>query len=116
MIKSLSSLVLHVSNVERSADFYRELGFQDAKTDGEARELRINWFKVRFEPMKKLGGPGYTRGAGIHIGLSVDDLAATKKKLEALGLEPSQQGNDKSGNLLVADPDGFQLLFYRAKV
>ena len=112
MIKSVASLTLHVSDPERSEKFYRELGFLESKPSQEGREVRLNWFRIRLVPMKKLGGPGFTRGAGIHICVSVDDLDDLRKKLKKLGLEPSVHEKD----LLVSDPDGYQLLFFQGTV
>jgi catechol 2,3-dioxygenase-like lactoylglutathione lyase family enzyme len=109
MIKSLASLVLQVADVDRSSRFYQDLGFLESKADGNSREVRMNWFKVRFEP----ADGATTGGAGIQIGLSVDDLAEMRQKLDELGARPTDATG--RGGLLASDPDGYQLLLFQAK-
>ena len=49
MIKAVSALRLAVADVERSLAFYKMLGFQEVPTEGAAREVRSNWFRIRLE-------------------------------------------------------------------
>ena len=110
MIKAISALRLAVADVERSLDFYKALGFQEIPGDGPSREVRSNWFRIRFERR------GSTRGnAGLRICISVDEIEAYAAHLESKGMKMSREAAGKSEELVVVDPDGYSLLFFATK-
>ena len=110
MIKAVSALRLAVADVDRSLDFYRRLGFQEIAGEGPSREVRSNWFRIRLERR-----PAERGSAGLRICISVDDVEAYAAHLESSGINVSREVAGKSQELLVADPDGYSLLFFATK-
>ena len=110
MIKAISALRLAVADVERSLDFYKALGFQEIPGDGPSREVRSNWFRIRFESRKSARG-----SAGLRVCISVDDIEAYAAHLEGKGVKMSREAAGKSQELVVVDPDGYSLLFFATK-
>jgi catechol 2,3-dioxygenase-like lactoylglutathione lyase family enzyme len=110
VIKAISALRLAVADIDRSRDFYRELGFLEVPNDGLFREVRSNWFRIRFESRDS------TRGsAGLRICISVDDIEAYAAHLESKGIPMSREAAGKAQELVVVDPDGYSLLFFATK-
>lgn len=60
--KAVSALRLAVTDVERSLDFYKTLGFQEIPSDAPTREVRSNWFRIRLESRESARG-----SAGLRI-------------------------------------------------
>ena len=110
MIKAVSALRLAVADVDRSLDFYKGLGFQEIPGDGSSREVRSNWFRIRLEPR-----PADRGSAGLRICISVEDVEAYAAHLKTSGIKVSREVAGKSEELVVADPDGYSLLFFATK-
>jgi catechol 2,3-dioxygenase-like lactoylglutathione lyase family enzyme len=110
VIKAVSALRLAVADVERSLVFYRELGFQEIPNDGAIREVRSNWFRIRFENREPARG-----SAGLRICISVDDVQAYAAHLESKGVPLTREAAGKGQELVVTDPDGYSLLFFATK-
>jgi catechol 2,3-dioxygenase-like lactoylglutathione lyase family enzyme len=94
--------VLAVSDVDRSAAFWRDLGMREVDRNPHVAvlELRGGTHLVLV--------PGTPDGtAGAPFDLMVDDLEATRADWEARGLEPSpiERGRIHSA-FTVRDPDG----------
>jgi hypothetical protein len=110
VIKAVSALRLAVSDVGRSVDFYKRLGFIEVPGGGAAREVRSNWFRIRFERR------GSSRGnAGLRVCISVDDVDQYARLLEGEGIAVKRDASGKSSELVMADPDGYSLLFFATK-
>ena len=110
VIKAVSALRLAVADVERSVDFYKGLGFQVIPNDGPTREVRSNWFRIRFESRESVRG-----SAGLRICVSVDEIEAYAALLESKGIPMSREAVGKGQELVVVDPDGYSLLFFATK-
>jgi len=110
MIKAVSALRLAVADIPRSVEFYKKLGFLEIPGDGPSREVRSNWFRIRFE--KREGDKG---GTGVRICLSVDDIEACAGTLKRNGIRATSEPAGKSHELLVMDPDHYSLLFFATK-
>ncbi len=110
MIKAVSALRLAVADVDRSLAFYKRLGFQEIPGDGPSREVRSNWFRIRFERRTAKRG-----SAGLRICISVDDVEAYAAHLKAKRIPASGEVAGKSQELVIADPDGYSLLFFATK-
>jgi len=110
VIKAVSALRLAVADVDRSHAFYTMLGFQDVPTQGPAREVRSNWFRIRLENRKSQRG-----SAGLRVCISVDDVDEVAKHLASKGVEMRREPAGKSTELVVTDPDGYTLLFFQTK-
>jgi catechol 2,3-dioxygenase-like lactoylglutathione lyase family enzyme len=110
VIKAVSALRLAVSDVGRSLDFYKALGFQEIPGDGPTREVRSNWFRIRLESRESPRG-----SAGLRVCMSVDDVGAYAALLESKGIQVTREVAGKSQELVVVDPDGYSLLFFATK-
>ena len=110
MIKAVSALRLAVANVERSLNFYKQLGFQEIPGDGPAREVRSNWFRIRLEKRESERG-----STGLRVCISVDDADDYAKHLKSKRIRISREAAGKSEELVIADPDGYSLLFFATK-
>jgi catechol 2,3-dioxygenase-like lactoylglutathione lyase family enzyme len=110
VIKAVSALRLAVADVERSVDFYKGLGFQEIPGDGPTREVRSNWFRIRFESRDSARG-----SVGLRICISVDEIEAYAAHLDSKGISMSREPAGKGSELVVMDPDGYSLLFFATK-
>jgi catechol 2,3-dioxygenase-like lactoylglutathione lyase family enzyme len=110
VIKAVSALRLAVADVDRSLDFYKGLGFQEIPGDGPSREVRSNWFRIRFERRQAERG-----SAGLRICISVEDVEAYAALLKRARIPLAREVAGKSEELVVADPDGYSLLFFATK-
>ena len=59
MIKSVSALLFYVADVDRTLAFYQELGFQQIKSGSDRREVRLNWFRLKFVDRKSASGSAF---------------------------------------------------------
>lgn len=110
MIKAVSALRLAVADVDRSLAFYKKLGFLEVPGTGPEREVRSNWFRIRFEKR------GSTRGnSGLRICISVDDVDEYATQLKRQRIPMSVEPVGKRHELVVTDPDGYSLLFFATK-
>lgn len=110
MIKAISGLRLAVADADRSVDFYKRLGFIEVPGGGPSREVRSNWFRIRFEPRRAQRGSD-----GMRICISVDDIETYAKHLAGIGVETSRETAGKTDELVITDPDGHSLLFFATK-
>lgn len=125
MIKSVSSVLLYVSDVDPSSRFYQKLGFQKAGSDPGRREVRLNWFRLQFvdkksatEPEIKAEALAEPKGSGLYIGISVDNFDDFRKAVRAKGIKFSGQPTSSSrGNRQVSlkDPDGYNLMLFESQ-
>jgi catechol 2,3-dioxygenase-like lactoylglutathione lyase family enzyme len=109
-ISSISGLTCPVKDLDRTAEFYQDLGFRPGKRDDHQLTCYVNWFWVTFttdhdtEP-----------GAGPTLYLKVDDIDDFYGAVLANGLTPSTEPRkDRSGRreFLLLDPDGNHLAFF----
>lgn len=125
MLKSLSSLLLYVSNPVKSARFYQDLGFLPSKEDQDISEVRLNWFKIQFVDQDSAKeNPEFTKeafadpkGSGLYIYISVENVDEYYQQLKSKNIETSSEPRDWSwGNreFVVRDPDGYKLVFYQS--
>ena len=95
--------VLAVSDVGRSADFWRALGMREIERNESVAilELRGGTHLILVP-----GTP--PAGAGAPFDLMVDDLPATHTRYAAAGLDPTpiEQGRNHTA-FTVSDPDGY---------
>lgn len=119
-IHELGHVVLYVSNLERSADFYRDtLGFREiAREVGVAayssgrthHELLL--LEVGREPRQKVMEPGLYH-IGFKIGDSPEDLKSVYAELKAKGVTiVGMSDHFVTHSLYILDPDGNELELY----
>ena len=110
-----------ITDVDRSTDFYKALGFEEVGRI-PIRDEAINVFmnlpgdgdKPRLELTYNFGVDSYELGTGYgHVALTVDDLDATLARLEEQGIEPERppyrvrEGGSRI--CFVRDPDGYRI-------
>ena len=110
VIKAVSALRLAVADVERSLAFYKMLGFREVPTEGAAREVRSNWFRIRLEGRQSKPG-----SVGLRVCISVDDVETFGAHLARHRVKARSEAAGKSTELVVTDPDGYTLLFFQTK-
>ena len=118
---------LPVTDTERSKKFYVDIvGLEFAHRD-LTRDINFLWAGLDKKSMLGLWGPATSRGRDFHkchlaFALSLPDLLAAGKRLNALGVhtrnfggekttEPSVIGWMPSAQLYFDDPDGHSLEF-----
>ncbi|MBI2032558.1 MAG: VOC family protein [Candidatus Levybacteria bacterium] len=124
-IKSVSGIVCYVKDLNKSAKFYEALGFEIKKKDSDHIAVYSNWFWIDFIPADKENKPEFkkeakleSKGAGLYLYLSVDDVDEFYKDLISKGLKPSSEPRDWPwGNkeFVIRDPDGYKLVIFKRK-
>jgi catechol 2,3-dioxygenase-like lactoylglutathione lyase family enzyme len=112
-ISSISGVVYPVADLDRTSEFYEQLGFRLGKREDTRLTCYVNWFWLTFtvEPdrVPAAGEPTAT------LYLKVDDLDDYYGAVLAQGLTPSTEPRkDRSGRreFRLLDPDGHQLAFF----
>lgn len=124
-IKSVSGLNLFVKDLGKTAKFYEGLGFDIKKREADHISAYSNWFWIDFwldskDNRRTLSSQAdlKSRGGGVSIFLSVDDVDGFHKALKAKGMKPAGAPADEpSGNreFVVRDPDGYNLVIFKRK-
>ena len=116
----MGHIALRVNDLERSLEFYRNLGFPEfLRLTQEDGRTWIAYLKVSDEMFIELfpGGDGSDvagpRATGVnHLCLTTDDIERTAAHLESVGiaatapLVASRRGVDGNRGMWVSDPDG----------
>jgi len=106
--------MLHVADVRRSIDFYRLLGLE--LTDLEGESTCPVWARMHSEGgdlmllLEETPMEGVQRPFSLY--LYTDELVALREHLLASGIEVSEISRPdymKSGEISMADPDGYGL-------
>ncbi|HEY3313151.1 MAG TPA: VOC family protein [Anaerolineales bacterium] len=124
-IKSVSGFTCYVKDLDATAGFYENLGFDIKKREASHLTAYSNWFWIDFLAIDKDERPEYSRAAnlnnkagGLFIYLSVDNVDETYNELVAGGLKPvTTPQNQPWGNreFILQDPDGYNLVFFKRK-
>lgn len=110
-IHELNHVAIHVSDVEASCRFYRDI-LRLEPMPRPAFTFPGAWF--RLGPLQELhiiGGrsePVFSHNRGNHFALRVDDLDAWEKHLDGAGIErlPRKHRPDGAWQVFLRDPDG----------
>jgi catechol 2,3-dioxygenase-like lactoylglutathione lyase family enzyme len=123
-IKSVSGITGFAKNLEKTATFYETLGFETRKRDAEHITVYSNWFWLDFIAANKETRLGFkngaqlsSKGAGIYIYLSVDNVDEFYEELLSKGLKPSKPYDSPWGNreFMLRDPNGYKLVLFKRK-
>lgn len=114
-LKSVSGLTFFVKDIEKTAEFYKTLGFKIQKQDKDYLLVRLNWFSMDFvaESSSAKAAP---KGAGLCINVSVGDVDKFYEGAIAKGLIPAGKPQDYPGgfrNFILNDPDGYNLVMFK---
>lgn len=114
----LEHVNMTVTDVDRSAAFYQELlglrlRWRGQTSDGrEAAHVGDDRSYVAMFQATRPGEPDndYASAGLNHFGFVVDDLAATRHRLTALGVRPhAEQDYNPGRRLYFLDPDGIEV-------
>ncbi len=110
---SVSSLLYYVKDINKTKEFYENLGFFfDKKADRVVTYL--NWFSIEFQQADK----EMTNDCGEFVYVKVDSVDEMLKRLESKDIKPEGEPKDVGGGvkeLQVRDPDGYRLTFFEKK-
>ncbi len=122
-MKSVSGITCYVKNVSRTAKFYETLGFAFRKREPDHATAYLNWFWIDFLPIDKEARPEFrkeaklaSKGAGVFLHISVDNVDNFHKGLLLRGLKPSTEPRDSPwGNreFVIRDPDSYKLVIFK---
>ena len=110
-IYELNHVAVHVSDVERSCRFYREI-LQLEQIPRPAFTFPGAWFRLgTVQELHIIGDriePVSSHNRGNHYALKVDDLAPWEKRLQALSVDylPPRKRPDGALQIFLRDPDG----------
>lgn len=108
----ITHVALRVSNLERSEEFYRRLGFEQAFVFRDGGKISVDFLKINdrqfIELYPSAGRPGLS-----HICFETAALADLRAGYVARGLKPTPAVKARAGNLLssLTGPDGQVLEF-----
>jgi catechol 2,3-dioxygenase-like lactoylglutathione lyase family enzyme len=108
---SISGVSYLVQDLARTAEFYESIGFRRGKEEAGRATFYVNWFFVTFVEDANADSAA-ERGSGVFLHLKVDNLDEARTALASLGLTPEERGKNE---LVVRDPDGYQLVFFYKK-
>lgn len=118
MIKKIHSILFYASDLGKTAEFYRTLGFEvDSANDGV--RVILGGMKLAFidesqTPIKKDAGV-QPKGAGVFTYVEVSDVDEYFNHLQKQGIETSSEPRDwpwGKREFAVKDPDGYKLVFF----
>jgi predicted enzyme related to lactoylglutathione lyase len=113
-LKSIAALKFYVADVNKTAAFYEGLGFITTKKDESQYSMRLNWFTVDFIKQNRKVVPSTDQAVCINV----DDVDAFHDEIVEKGYEVGEQPHDTPAGrreFLMADPDGYQLVFFQKK-
>jgi catechol 2,3-dioxygenase-like lactoylglutathione lyase family enzyme len=112
-IKSISALVFHVKDLEKTQRFYENLGFKFGAPKGDYLITYVNWFSIEFYKAN-----ANTKGSGAHTLISVDNIDEFYGEVVSKGFKPEGEPKDtptKRREFALQDPDGYKLVFFTKK-
>ena len=121
MIERIHSTLFYASDLEQTARFYGELGF-DAGKSADGVRVKLGNFTLAFvdenkTPIKKEAG-ARPKGLGVFTYVEVENVDEYFKSLKEKGVKTSSEPHDwpwGKREFAVKDPDGYKLIFYSPK-
>jgi len=114
-LAGIAHVAFRVRDAEKSRDFYRSLGFEQAFEFSEPGKPPVFYIKVNDRQFIELyGRSGNDQQSGLlHVCYEVADIDKLWNEYSKLGLNPTASRKARAGNLLftLRDPEG-QLLEY----
>lgn len=124
-IKSVSGITCYVKNLNKTAEFYEQLGYDIKKRETNHVTAYSNWFWIDFLSIAKDERTSFTKGvdlsnkgAGMFLYMSVDNVDEFHAHLLSKGIKPLTRPQDQPwGNreFILRDPDGYRLVIFKRK-
>jgi len=112
LVTGISVVYLYVSDMARSAAFYRDVLGIPLEGDDDWQEAPLG--AVRFALHRTREGIGALSSGTVHVNLQVEDVDVAAERLSAAGVEAGETMRDDWGAALeVRDPDGYRLYLYQ---
>jgi catechol 2,3-dioxygenase-like lactoylglutathione lyase family enzyme len=112
LVSRVSVVFLYVSDMERSAGFYRDTLGIPLAGDGDWLEASLGG--VRFALHRTREGIGPLSSGTVHVNLEVADIDAAAERLRAAGVDAGETMRDDWGSALeLTDPDGYRLYLFQ---
>jgi catechol 2,3-dioxygenase-like lactoylglutathione lyase family enzyme len=123
MLKSVSGIIFLVKDLAKSLDFYKELGFGlKSEPSDEYAKVYLNWFWIELLQKDAVITKEFKKdldkeslGAGAYIHISIDNIDGYFSDLKQKGFDIlSEPQNYPWGHreFVIADPDGYKLVFF----
>jgi predicted enzyme related to lactoylglutathione lyase len=112
LVSRISVVYLYVSDMERSAAFYRDLLGIPLEGDGDWQEASLGG--VRFALHRTREGIGPLSAGTIHVSLEVADIDVAAERVRSAGVAVTETMRDEWGTAVqIADPDGYELYLFQ---
>jgi len=118
MLKRFRSVLFYASDLKKTAEFYKQLGFAVEREEDMVR-VKLGDFRLAFvdenkTPIKNESGMK-PKGTGVFVYVEVEDVDKYFKSLKEKGVRTSSEPRDwpwGKREFVVKDPDGYKLVFY----
>jgi uncharacterized glyoxalase superfamily protein PhnB len=118
MIKRIHSTLFYAQDLNKTAKFYEQLGFEVQKTDDAVRvilgDFRLAFIDENKTPIQK-EATLEPKGIGVFTYIEVEDVDKYYLKLKEKGITTSSEPKDwpwGKREFAVKDLDGYKLVFY----
>jgi catechol 2,3-dioxygenase-like lactoylglutathione lyase family enzyme len=111
MFRQLDHVALHVSDVQRSCEFYERV-LKLGRIPRPAFSFPGAWFRLgQAQELHLIGdrdAPVHSHSRGNHYALLVDDIDAWERYFQSMGVQyvPRRTRPDGAYQIYVSDPDG----------
>ena len=112
LVTKVNVVYLYVSDMERSASFYRDLLGIPLEGDEHWQEASLGGTRFALHQTHEVIG---ALSAGtIHLNLEVDDIDGAAERLAAAGVDVEETMRDDWGAAVrISDPDGYELYLFQ---
>ena len=111
LVRRLNVVYLYVTEMGRSAAFYRDLLGIPLEGDDDWQEASLGGTRFALHPAHE--GIGELSSGTVHVNLEVADLAAAEERLRADGVDVRESMREDWGaSARVVDPDGYEVYLF----
>lgn len=118
MLKKFHSVLFYASDIDKTLDFYKQLGFNAVLSEGVVR-VELGDFKLSFidenqTPIKNESGLK-PKGLGVFTYIEVEDVDKYFSFLKGKGIKTSSEPKNWTWGkreFAVKDLDGYKLIFF----
>jgi len=118
MLKRFHSNLLYANDLQKTGQFYKQLGFDAQRSDDVVRvqlgDFRLAFVDEHVTPIQNESGKT-PKGLGVYMYVEVDDVDAYFETIKKNGIVPRTEPKTwpwGKREFVVKDPDGYKLVFY----